>query len=272
MRAVVRYPGAKWSIAQWIIDMMPPHHSYLEPFFGSGGVFFTKPRSNIETINDLDGDVVNLFQWIRDDPERLAKEIYLTPYARDVYDAAFASRDTETDSLRRAVNFSIRLMMGYGFRTCGEKVGWNRDIQGREAAYAANQWCETPLVLLQAAERLRGVQIENRDAIHLIKDFNHENVLIYADPPYMLGTRCRKQYNCEMTDHQHEALLDVLLKHKGPVMLSGYDSSLYSETLREWHREEITSYDQANNKKKEVLWMNFSPAGQMTMFGGSDHG
>lgn len=38
----LKYPGAKWSIAQWIINMMPPHHSYLEPFFGSGGVFFFK--------------------------------------------------------------------------------------------------------------------------------------------------------------------------------------------------------------------------------------
>ena len=113
--------------------MFPEHHSYLEPFFGSGAVFFMKERSNIETINDLDGDVVNLFRWIRDDPEKLGRAIYWTPYAREVYDKAFDERKTETDSFRRAVNFCVRLMMGYGFRTSGEKVGWKRDIQGREA-------------------------------------------------------------------------------------------------------------------------------------------
>ena len=61
----MKYPGSKWGSADWIISHFPEHHSYLEPFFGSGGVFFNKPRSDIETINDLDGEVVNLFRQIR---------------------------------------------------------------------------------------------------------------------------------------------------------------------------------------------------------------
>lgn len=230
--------------------------------------FFSKPRSNIETINDLDGDVINLFSWIRNDPERLAREIYWIPYARDEYDRAFAQRAAETDSFRRAVNFAIRLMMGYGFRTCGEKVGWKRDIQGREAAYAAMQWCDRPRVLMKAAERLRGVQIENRDAMDLIANFNHDNVLIYADPPYLLGTRCRRQYNCEMEDSDHEQLIRVLLRHKGPVMLSGYESEMYNDMLAGWSKATTECYDQAANKKQEVLWMNFRPSeyGQIGLF------
>ena len=89
MKAVMKYPGSKWSISKWIIGFFPQHHSYLEPFFGSGAVLFNKPRSDIETVNDLDGNVVNLFGWIRRDPERLAREIYLTPYARQIYNTAF---------------------------------------------------------------------------------------------------------------------------------------------------------------------------------------
>lgn len=54
MKAVMKYPGSKWSIADWIIQFFPEHHSYVEPFFGSGAVLFNKPRSNIETVNDLD--------------------------------------------------------------------------------------------------------------------------------------------------------------------------------------------------------------------------
>lgn len=265
MNAVVKYPGSKWSIAQWIIGMFPEHHSYLEPFFGSGAVFFMKERSKIETINDLDGDVVNLFRWIRDDPEKLGRAIYWTPYARDVYDKAFNERKTETDSFLRAVNFGVRLMMGYGFRTSGEKVGWKRDVQGREAAYAARQWCDRPRVIFEAAERLRGVQIENRNAIDLIKNFNSEKVLIYADPPYVLGTRCRKQYNFEMEDSDHEGLLEVLCAHRGPAMISGYESDLYNDVLRGWHKETTLCMDQTSKKKKEVLWMNFEPMNQMKL-------
>lgn len=257
----MKYPGSKWSIARWIIDFFPEHHSYLEPFFGSGAVLFNKPRSNIETVNDLDNNVVNLFEWIRNDPERLAHEIYWTPYARQVYEDAFAA--VPEDSLQKAVNFYIRLNMGHGFRTTGEKVGWKNDVQGRERAYAAADWANLPDKIMQAAERLRGVQIENRPVVELIERFNYPNVLVYGDPPYVLGTRHGKQYRCEMEDIEQNDLLDVLLVHKGPVLLSGYDNDLYNDRLKEWHREETSCYSQIGNKTKEVLWMNFEPAVQM---------
>lgn len=95
MNAVMKYPGSKWSLAKWIIGHFPQHHSYLEPFFGSGAVLFTKERSAIETVNDRDADVVNLFDWIRKDPERLAQAIYWTPYARDIYEKAWEAQYTE---------------------------------------------------------------------------------------------------------------------------------------------------------------------------------
>lgn len=257
MKAIMKYPGSKWSLAKWIIGFFPEHHSYLEPFFGSGAVLFNKPRSNIETVNDLDGNVVNLFEWIRRDPERLAHEIYYTPYARQIYDEAFALMPE--DSFAKAVNFYIRLNMGYGFRTNGEKVGWKNDVQGRERAYAALDWCKIPEKIMEAAERLRGVQIENRPAVELIQRFNYPRVLIYLDPPYVLGTRHGKQYRCEMDDNGHNELLDATLAHKGPVLLSGYDNPLYNERLKDWHREETTGYSQVGSRKREVLWMNFEP-------------
>lgn len=264
MKAVIKYPGSKWSIARWIINFFPEHHSYLEPFFGSGAVLFNKPRSHIETVNDLDGNVVNLFEWIRQDPERLAHEIYYTPYARQVYEDAFAA--VPADSLQKAVNFYIRLNMGYGFRTNGEKVGWKNDIQGRERSYASKDWCDLPEKIMQAAERLRGVQIENRPAVEVMQRFNYPNVLIYLDPPYVLSTRHGKQYRYEMDDAAHNDLLDVSLAHRGPVLISGYDNELYNERLKNWHREETFCYSQVKSKKKEVLWMNFMPEKQMSLF------
>ena len=263
MKAVVKYPGSKWTLADWIISFFPEHHSYLEPFFGSGAVLFNKPRSNIETVNDLDGNVVNLFECMRTDPEKMARSIYLTPYAREVYEKAFSKEPEEP--FEKALNFYRRLNMGHGFRTNGQKVGWKNDVQGRERAYAAADWVKLPERILQVAERLRGVQIENMDAVKLIRRFNHKNVLIYCDPPYVLQTRNGKQYCCEMEDSQHERLLDVLEAHRGPVLLSGYDSPLYSRRLQGWKRAEAVSYSQVGSKKKEVLWMNFEPDGQMEL-------
>lgn len=260
MKAIMKYPGSKWGIAKWIISHFPEHHSYLEPFFGSGAVLFNKTRSHIETVNDMDGRVVSLFDWIKRDPERLAHEIYYTPYSRQVYDEAFAAEPE--DSLQRAVNFYICLQMGHGFRTNGERVGRKNDIQGRERAYAARDWCNLPEKIMQAAERLRGVQIECMPAVKLIRRFNSPKVLIYADPPYLLATRHGRQYRYEMLDEDHEELLDVLLDHTGPVIVSGYNSPLYNDRLREWHREEAISYSQIASRKTEVLWMNFEPEEQ----------
>jgi DNA adenine methylase len=259
----MKYPGSKWSLTDWIINFFPEHHSYLEAYAGSLAVLFNKPRSNIETVNDKDGNVVNLFYWIRKDPERLAREIYFTPYARQVYDEAFDT--VPLDDFDRAVNFYIRLNMGHGFRTNGEKVGWKNDVQGREKAYASQDWCNLPDKIMLAAERLRGVQIENKPAIDVIQRFNNPKVLVYCDPPYMLQTRHGKQYRYEMTDDEHEELLDTLLDHKGKVLLSGYDTELYQRKLSGWHQERTLAYSQVSSKKEEVLWMNFIPANQMNL-------
>ena len=141
MKAIIKYPGSKWSIADWIINFFPKHHTYLEPFFGSGAVLFNKTRSDIETVNDLDGNVTNLFEWIKRDPERLAKEVYYTPYARQVYQESFGR--IPENNLYKAVHFLIKLNMGHGFRTNGQQVGWKSDIQGREKAVVVKHFCNT---------------------------------------------------------------------------------------------------------------------------------
>ncbi len=260
MKAIAKYPGSKWSLADWIISFFPEHHSYLEPFFGTGAVLFNKPRSNIETVNDLDGNVVNLFECIRSDPERLARAIYMTPYAREIYEKAF--QDIPEEPFEKALNFYIRLNMGHGFRTNGEKVGWKNDVQGRERSYASQDWCNLPEKIMQAAERLRGVQIDNRPAAELIPRFNYKNVLIYCDPPYMLNTRHGKQYKCEMTETEHKELLELLLKHKGSVVISGYETELYNNMLSDWSKYEKIAYSQVCSQKREVIWMNFVPSGR----------
>lgn len=119
---------------------------------------------------------------------------------------------------------------------------------------------------MQAAERLRGVQIENKPALELINRFNYKNVLIYCDPPYMLRTRHGKQYRCEMDDANHEQLLDMLLKHKGYVVISGYDTDVYNSMLAGWNRFEKISYSQVRSKKMEVLWMNYDPPARQMEF------
>lgn len=253
-RTVLKYPGAKWRIAEWIIGHMPEHKSYVEPFFGSGAVFFRKPASSIETVNDLDSDVANLFRIIRDNPEPLIRAVTYTPYSRQEYENAFhpAENISEVEQARR---FLIKCWQGHGFRTSAYKVGWKNDIQGREAAYAMRNWYRLPEWIEGTVERLREVQIECRPAIEVIKRFNYSNVLIYADPPYVLSTRTGKNYKHEMTDADHIELLEMLLQHKGPVLLSGYDNDMYNSYLVGWAKYQIDTTAEKGLPRVETLWV-----------------
>lgn len=89
MKSVLRYPGAKNRLAPWICEYIPKHDVYLEPFAGSLAVLFNKPKSHIETVNDLDGEVVNFFRIVRDRESELRRAIELTPFSRSEYEAAY---------------------------------------------------------------------------------------------------------------------------------------------------------------------------------------
>lgn len=254
MNTLLNYPGAKWGMAKEIVALMPPHRSYLEPFFGSGAVLFNKPPSAIETVNDIDGDIVNFFRVLREQPEELANALALTPYARDVFNDAHENRGiTPFD---RAYRFAIRSKMGHGFKTY-QKTGFKIDVHAREASYAVSCWNRLPRDIPEAAARLKSVQIEHQPALNIIRKFNYDNVLIYADPPYLLDTRGGKQYRHEMTEQDHLDLLAALLQHRGPVILSGYPSEMYDRELKGWIRITRKSYNQNADQRTEVLWCNF---------------
>lgn len=263
MNALINYPGAKWGLSEEIVALMPPHKSYLEPFFGSGAVLFTKPPSPIETVNDLDGDVVNFFRVLREKPEQLAAMIDDTPYSREVYDDACRRRGRS--SLDRAWLFCIRNRMAWGYKTCS-KTGFKIDIDGREAAYCVSNWAKTPDLLRKYAKRLKMVQIEHKPALDLISRFQSPDVLIYADPPYLASTRGGKQYRHEMSDRDHVELLEALKAHKGPVILSGYDSPLYREMLAGWETVRWTAYTKSAKRREEMVWCNFEVPRQERLF------
>ena len=256
MKTVLHYPGSKWKIAPEIVKRIPEHHTYCEPYFGSGAVFFSKEPSAIELINDLDNNVPTLFRCIRDDPEKLAGIVAATPYSRFEYERAF-SAENETDDFLRAAYFLITCWQGHGFRTNGYRVGWKNDVHGRESMYALRNWYNLPEKILEVAERLRCVQIDNRPALEVIKRFNYPDVFMYIDPPYLWKTRTAKQYRHEMTDADHEQLLRELLTTQAMIMISGYETDMYNDILKGWHKEQFRSHAEYGGSRIETVWMNY---------------
>ncbi|TVX85567.1 DNA adenine methylase [Paenibacillus agilis] len=251
---ILHYPGAKWSMANWILGNMPEHTIYLEPYFGSGALLFSKRRSSIETVNDLDGDVTNLFEIVRTSPEQLAYAVYWTPYSREEYYKAYEPTDDRFEKARR---FLVRTWQAIGAKT-SDRTGWRSNIKTDKSPnkMAAGQWRDLPEKLIKVADRLKGVQIENKPALALMERYNQKDCLIYCDPPYILSTRNKRIYKYEMTEEDHEELLEMLDAHLGPVLLSGYAHSLYDERLKHWKRETKRVKAEAGAFREEVLWIN----------------
>lgn len=115
-----------------------------------------------------------------------------------------------------------------------------------------------PARITQASKRLLSAQIENRPAIEVIQAYNAPQILVYADPPYVLNTRTanRHQYAHEMTDTDHIELLAALNAHSGMVLLSGYDCELYRDMLSGWTLATKDVMAERAARRTECLWIN----------------
>lgn len=260
----IRYHGGKFRLAPWIIEQMPDHVCYVEPFGGAAGVLLRKPRSYAEVYNDLDEEVVNLFRVLRDPVQNqcLQDACVLTPYSRNEF---FAAREKTADPVERARRMVVRACMGFGTASgAGGDSGFRHDSK-RKYATPSHLWERYPATLAAVCARLQGVIIENKDALAVMRAHDAETTLHYIDPPYVPETRStgHRYYRHEMTIEGHEQLLAVSGTLAGMVMISGYDSEVYNDMLTGWKRTEKASRISAGRGTKvrtECLWIN--PAAQ----------
>lgn len=268
MRAVIRYPGSKWGIANWIIEHFPENYEkmiYLEPFAGSGAVFFNKHPSAVETINDVDSDIVNLFYVLRNHPIELKEALMLTPYSREEYDKAFEVADEPIEKARR---YMVKTTQAIGAKL-NSKCGWRNHKQLKIGGTAC-KWAGITDTIDAAAARLRGsttnlVQIEHMDALRLISRYNTPDALIYLDPPYVRSARkSGALYRHEMNDEQQVHLLESITASRAKIIISGYRNEMYDEYLQGWETDSTMSQTTSANMAEEVIWMNYkSPAKQI---------
>jgi len=265
VRPLLKYPGSKWSRASWIISHFPPFRTYVEPYFGSGAVFFSLPEMpEYAVLNDKSKSVVNLFEILRTRGPELCALVELTPWARDEYDA---STDLTGDPLEDARRFLVRCWMAHGTRL-NAKTGW-RNRGSADGGLTYSLWNRLPDRIMSIVERLKCAEIENKDALDVIARFSdQDDCLLYVDPPYVMSTRSGAMYEHEMDETAHLHLLDALDKHAGPVVLSGYAHPLYDERLSDWQRVAHSSLAEKGKARTEVLWMKNIPAVvQQSLFG-----
>jgi DNA adenine methylase len=258
-RSALRYFGGKWAIAPWIIEHMPEHRVYVEPFGGAASVLLRKPRSTVEVYNDLDDEIVGLFRVLQNPAQcqQLMRILKRTPYARREFELAFKAT---SDPLVRAQRAVIRAYMSFHHTALfNPRKNTFADARHRRGGHSkSHEWMTYPRNLVHVCRRLQGVLIENRPALEVIRVQDTHDALFFIDPPYVHSTRCHGAcYRHEMSDADHVALLEALRNVKGRVMISGYASELYDDMLSGWTRLTRKHYAAASGAKDrvEVLWI-----------------
>lgn len=250
--AALRYPGSKWSLASEIVSHFGEHYHYIEPYFGSGAVFFTKDPSGHELVNDSHGLVVNFFRVLRDRTDDLVFALETTPWSREEYNQSHLVTGDELEDARR---FVTRIWQAHA-SDLAKKTGWKNRGSRQRAGGMSLRWAKVPGELQQLATRLKDAEIECRPAIEVIKRFSTADTQIYADPPYLMETRTQKMYASEMSVEEHVELLDALIAHPGPVVISGYANHLYDEKLVDWEKILVKPPKvEKAAERMEVLWV-----------------
>jgi DNA adenine methylase len=258
------YFGSKNKIALELCENLPPHNCWVEAFCGSAALTLRKVPAPIEIINDIDNNIINFFEQLRNNFNALYQAIELTPYAEEELKIARNSTIT-LSSLEQARRFLVQSMMAVNGVFGEEKGGFSySDSYSRNGHDArVNRWNNLPERLTHVVERLKAVRIENKDAKKLIRRYvNRPATLLYLDPPY-LGERTNG-YNRDANDEKfHRELLEVVNEARCMVFISGYENDIYESILTEkkgWKKrliETITKDTKGQiHERTEVVWMN----------------
>jgi DNA adenine methylase len=253
----IPYFGGKQRIADHIVHVFPEHEGYVEPFAGSLAVLLSKPAEKVEVANDLNGRLMSFWRVLRDQAEQLERVCELTPHSREEYLAALSQADDPLEDARR-----VFVLYTQAFAADPAK-GW------RVASPVSNQSTAMKIAVFhprigEVAKRLRGVTLESRPWQDVVRPrLSNPKMLMYVDPPYLSETRMtghRAGYTHEMdTPEEHAELLEALMRARGAVVLSAYESPLYDDLLSGWEKVFIGARTH-NGARREVLYLNYPPS------------
>jgi DNA adenine methylase len=259
------YYGGKYSHLDFLLPLLPNTFThYCEPFGGSAAVLINRPPAPVETYNDLDSEVVNFFQNLRNYGDQLIRLISLTPFSREELMKA-CSPETGLSPLERARRFFVRARQTRtGLAQTSSEGRWAHCVLTSRAgmAGAVSRWLGSVEGLPQIVQRFQRVQIENAPAIEVIHRYDSQSTLFYCDPPYPHEARGdSKAYGYEMTDRDHEDLAEVLHSIQGQVAISGYRCPLMDRLYGDWIRVDANTRlcNSSKGERTESVWVSYDP-------------
>ncbi len=246
---ILRRLGNKQKIAMDIQNYFPKHNTYVEPFFGAGGMFFNKPKANFNMLNDLDSDVFNLFQVVMNQKEELEKAFYQMPIHSDLL--KYWKENKETEPIKKA----LRFLLISNFTLLGT---------GSQLSYLTSDAENTILNNINITQKkLFGCRFNNSDFRKFLNSLSFRgreadalNTFIYCDPPY-LGTT--DNYSNSFTEKDSIDLFDTLQATGCKFAMSEFDNDFIIQEANKRALNIITIGERQNlkNRRTEILITNY---------------
>ena len=256
LRPPLTYYGGKQQLCQTILQLIPEHNLYCEPFLGGAAVFFGKEKSNVEVINDTNRELINFYKVVQNDFISLEKLIRITLHSRSQHEDAHVIYNNPHmfNEIKRAwavwvlANQSVNSIIdnSWGYERKSDKMSLK--TSNKREAFTE-----------ELAIRLQNVQVECADANYIIQSRDTENSFFYCDPPYI--DSCQGHYD-GYSQADYTLLLNTLSNIKGKFLLSSFPSDVLKGFVKEygWCSKEIEMRCSASKNKKrkiEVLTANF---------------
>jgi DNA adenine methylase len=262
------YPGGKTTIAQWIINQLPEHEVYVEPFGGSAGVMANKPESPLEVYNDTASLCVDFFRAVKHRPDELEHWVQTTPYSRELFEeyTEKLQQDPPEDLVERAGMFwfmQSAAFAGSGILSDGGGTSYAPSTRATRSPKPRKTKSQADNIN-NVCERFRTVQIEHLDFETVFEKYDSQDTVFYCDPPYVGdGEAC---YETGKGNFNHSRFVESLHDLDGKWLISyggTIPSGLSDYTVI--NRQKQTTMGTAKPKKTETLIMNYDPK-ETTMF------
>lgn len=248
-------------IGEWITKQLPTDvETYAEPYAGMLGILRQRKPAALEIINDMNSDLTNWWEAVRDHHEELVEMLLATPNSEELF---YTLRDTDAsdwECVRKAWRFTVLVLLSHSVNMTAWQMWWKPDKPtGRQSRlYTLTNHMEA------LRERVRHVHIHNTSAEKILERLaENEKCLIYADPPYpsAAGRTTYKHHKLDV-----DGLLDLFAKQKGKVAISGYPGCPWNELG--WRYEDLDDYCNLADKDAVVerLWMNYDSVSAPSLF------
>jgi DNA adenine methylase len=222
--------GGKRRIAKRLVGLLPEHETYVEPFCGGAQVFFHKPPSRVEVLNDLDGELINFLRCCQLHCPELVRYLAFATSSRRWFEI-YASLDPATlTDIQRAARFYYLQKHSFGGRIHGQNYHYS---VSKPSNYKTDLIGET---LAAVARRLERVQLESWPYERIIERYDRPDTFFYIDPPYV-GV---PYYRHNLEDDEFPKLAWRLQNIKGRFILSINDCNIAREAFACFHQREIS--------------------------------